>query len=60
MRKAIPPGTYRRYNGPQPSARPPQMNQWHGVPNGGYQNVPPPGPPMYQNMPPPGPPPRYA
>jgi hypothetical protein len=36
------------------------MNQWHGVPNGGYQNVPPPGPPMYQNMPPPGPPPRYA
>ncbi|KAJ6006988.1 hypothetical protein N7522_005339 [Penicillium canescens] len=60
MRKAIPPGTYRRYNGPQPSARPPYMNQWHGVPNSGYQNVPPPGPPMYQNMPPSGPPPRYA
>lgn len=44
-RKAIPPGTYRRYNGPQPTARPPMMNQWHGYPNSGYQNVPPPGPP---------------
>ncbi|KAJ5449091.1 Blood coagulation inhibitor Disintegrin, partial [Penicillium cf. griseofulvum] len=43
-RKAVPPGTYRRYNGPQPSARQP-MDQWHGYPNGGYQNVPPPGPP---------------
>lgn len=44
-RKAIPPGTYRRYNGPQPTARPPMMNQWPGYPNSGYQNVPPPGPP---------------
>ncbi|CAG7975386.1 unnamed protein product [Penicillium salamii] len=44
-RKAMPPGTYRRYNGPQPTARPPQMHQWHGYPNSGYQNVPPPGPP---------------
>ncbi|CAG8904798.1 unnamed protein product [Penicillium egyptiacum] len=43
-RKAIPPGTYRRYNGPQPTARQP-MDQWHGYWNGGYQNVPPPGPP---------------
>ncbi|KAI1832624.1 hypothetical protein DTO006G1_1678 [Penicillium roqueforti] len=73
-RKAIPPGTYRRYNGPQPTARPP-MDQWHGYRNAGYQNMPPPGysgyqnvPPPgvpyqnggYQNMPPPGPPPRYA
>ncbi|KAF7527790.1 hypothetical protein PCG10_002261 [Penicillium crustosum] len=57
-RKAIPPGTYRRYNGPQPSARQP-MDQWHGYPNGGYQNMPPNG--GYQNVPPPpGPPPRYS
>ncbi|OQE43406.1 hypothetical protein PENCOP_c003G04879 [Penicillium coprophilum] len=42
-RKAIPPGTYRRYNGPQPNHQP--MGQWHGYWNGGYQNVPPPGPP---------------
>lgn len=48
-RKAIPPGTYRRYNGPQPTARQP-MEQWHGYWNGGYTNVPPP----------PGPPPRYS
>jgi hypothetical protein len=56
-RKAIPPGTYRRYNGPQPSARSP-MDQWHGVPNGGYQNMPPPA--GWQNIPPPGAPPRYS
>lgn len=66
-RKAIPPGTYRRYNGPQPTARQP-MDQWHGYRNAGYQNVPPNA--GYQNMPPnagyynvpppPGPPPRYS
>ncbi|KAJ5567312.1 hypothetical protein N7535_006618 [Penicillium sp. DV-2018c] len=59
-RKAIPPGTYRRYNGPQPSARPP-MDQWHGVPNAGYQNMPPPGwQPPAAGWQPPGPPPRYS
>ncbi|KAF4771242.1 hypothetical protein HAV15_012393 [Penicillium sp. str.  len=62
-RKAIPPGTYRRYNGPQPTARQP-MDQWHGYRNAGYQNMPPNG--GYQNVgyqnvpPPPGPPPRYS
>jgi hypothetical protein len=62
-RKAIPPGTYRRYNGPQPTARPPPMDEWHGTqwngyPNAGYQNMPPNA--GYQNVPPPGLPPRYS
>ncbi|CAI7599035.1 unnamed protein product [Penicillium viridicatum] len=62
-RKAIPPGTYRRYNGPQPTARQP-MDQWHGYRNAGYQNMPFNGGYQnggYQNVPPPpGPPPRYS
>lgn len=62
-RKAIPPGTYRRYNGPQPTARQP-MDQWHGYRNAGYQNMPPNAGYQnggYQNVPPPpGPPPRYS
>ncbi|EKV04676.1 hypothetical protein PDIG_87610 [Penicillium digitatum PHI26] len=71
-RKAIPPGPYRRYDGPQPTARQP-MDQWHGFRNAGYQNVPPNAEYQnagyqnagyqnagYQNVPPPGPPPRYS
>ncbi|KAJ5779366.1 hypothetical protein N7457_007086 [Penicillium paradoxum] len=67
-RKAIPPGTYRRYNGPQPTARSP-MDQWQNYPNAGYSNMPYQNMPYqnmphqnmpYQNVPPPGPPPGYA